>query len=191
MNTKIGNILEEVKNFAIIPHVCSNNGTFNSSFAKQLTKLYPEVREAYERCEKYECGEIQPVRVASRLIFVNMICMEGSHSAINIRPLALHHLETCLERVREFARNMDLKVHMPSITCVPKNELDSISKIISKVSSDFTVWVLPKKEVAQSLEPVSINLNQALNHGTTSQPTFRISRKTIESKGHKDSGFNS
>lgn len=184
MNTKIGNVFDEVKNCAIIPHVCSTNGSFDTAIAKQINRLYPEVKQSYQKIEKYEVGEIQPVRVASRLIIVNMICMEGVYSETNLRPLALHHLKTCLEKVREFARNMDLPVHIPNIINVPKGELEIVSNIISQTSSSFTVWQLPKKEVAEPKEPVNINTNKLLDHGTTNRSSFRLPGEKTNRRGY-------
>lgn len=149
MNIKTGNLLEEVKSFAIIAHLCNDANKFGAGFAKQVAIKYPIVKENYHgNIINQRVGEIQVVKVTNNLIFVNMIAMQGVYSEINRKPLSDYHLRVCLEKLRELSIMLDKPVHMPKIgSGKARGNWDSISNIISEVSSKFTIWELPNGDI--------------------------------------------
>lgn len=103
----------------IIPHVCNNSGKFDTGFSSILEKKYPEVKMNYELLHSYKLGENQKIKV-NNLIFINMICQNGSINKNNPRPLNYFSLVKCMSDVGHFIKNnysdsdiKELQIHCP------------------------------------------------------------------------------
>jgi len=136
----------------IIPHVCNNNGKFNTGFASILGKKYPEVKVNYEISHAYKMGENQRVKVGNK-VFINMICQNGEIGRNNSRPLNYFSLARCLAEVRYFIKNTyndsDIKtcqIHCPKFgTGSSGGNWNFISDLIEDVWVDLDVFVYSYK----------------------------------------------
>jgi hypothetical protein len=138
----------------IIPHVCNNNGKFDSGFASILAKKHPEVKINYELLHNYKLGDNQKVKLGNR-IFINMICQNGYIQKNNPRPLNYFNLVKCMADVKHFIKNnysdseiKTFQIHCPKFgTGSSGGNWNFISDLIEDVWGDLDVFVyLPKRE---------------------------------------------
>jgi O-acetyl-ADP-ribose deacetylase (regulator of RNase III) len=129
----------------IITHICNDKGYWASGFVVALSERWKEPEQAY-RAQKgnYILGDVIFVEVEDNVFVANMIAQHGIKSENNISPIRYGALETCLEKVDEFAKLVHGDVHMPRIGTVRAGgKWEVIVKIIRKtISVDVTVYDL-------------------------------------------------
>lgn len=138
INTEVTKIIAGA--VGIIAFPASSNGKPSSAFENSVYRHFNSVKDNYLMAVR-NGGDIVATRVAGRLVFCPMICIQGEFSETNQHPLSYHNLETCLNSVRELSRNLDIPVYIPQFYASPKkDQWEKIEKIINNVSSKFTIW---------------------------------------------------
>jgi O-acetyl-ADP-ribose deacetylase (regulator of RNase III) len=113
-------------NYAIIAHVCNDQGGWGSGFVVALSARWAKPEAAYRAWVSeaqagqgagFALGMVQVVGVEPGLAVANMVAQHGYKSATN--PVAVRYdaLETCLNKVAEVAERTGAVVVMPRIGC--------------------------------------------------------------------------
>ncbi len=109
----------------LILHICNDIGAWGAGFVMALSRKWEQPEAEYRRipAKKRKLGYVQFVPVGDNTYVVNMIAQH------NIRPnefgvpmVRYGALETCLNKVVDFARSMDngkdsVTLHMPPVGC--------------------------------------------------------------------------
>jgi O-acetyl-ADP-ribose deacetylase (regulator of RNase III) len=98
----------------VIAHVCNDLGAWGSGFVLALSKRWPDLKKTYQR-GSLELGTVQFVEVEPGCYVANMIAQRGVQSKDNPVPLDYVALDTCLQKLSDFAESRALSVHMPKI----------------------------------------------------------------------------
>lgn len=109
----------------LIVHICNDIGAWGAGFVMALSRKWDQPEREYKRipAKKRKLGYVQYVPVGNNTYVVNMIAQH------NIRPnefgvpmVRYGALETCLNKVVNFARSLDnettpVSIHMPPVGC--------------------------------------------------------------------------
>jgi hypothetical protein len=117
----------------IIVQPIRDNGKYEESFNKLISKRWPLVEREYKRWyrsqKNFKLGEIQAINVQSDTTIINMLCEKAKKRAF---PLCYQSLQMCLEKVGLIAIDQGSSIHAPMIgKRFKKNNWDKIESIIT------------------------------------------------------------
>lgn len=106
----------------IIVHVCNDVGGWGKGFVMAISKRWKEPEAQYRQWfkgqENFELGEVQFVKVENDIWVANLI---GQHKISKDErgnpPIRYEAIAAGLEKVGDFAREINASVHMPRIGC--------------------------------------------------------------------------
>ncbi len=116
----------QVEGTKIIAHVVNDIGRWGRGFVLSVTKRYPKAEASYREWSKgqaatvapFKLGEVQIVHVGERLFVANMVGQHGVEIDDEGKPpIRYDALESCLSRLRDYAKLGLASVHMPRIGC--------------------------------------------------------------------------
>jgi len=113
----------QAKGNKIIVHVCNNIGGWGKGFVVAISKRWPEpektFREWYRNRAKnnFALGAIQLVQVSEYMYIGNMIAQQGIKTGSKGVPIRYDAVKTCLEKIVDYAKELNASVHMPRIGC--------------------------------------------------------------------------
>jgi hypothetical protein len=117
----------------VLAHVC-NDMVWSQGLTADLSKRWPEVKEAYETRKKLVVGITQEVQVAPDWIVVNMVVQSGLGAMR--KAIRLDALVICLEVVAEIARRTHSSVHLPRFSSprgdTPWEEIEPLLRVTLK-----------------------------------------------------------
>jgi O-acetyl-ADP-ribose deacetylase (regulator of RNase III) len=133
----------------IIIHICNDIGAWGAGFVMALSKRWPWPEQSYRKWAQgngkpFGLGHVQFVQVTpgspddNDMVYVaNMISQRGVVGPFNPVPLDLIALDKCIQRVAEFAMQVDATVHMPRIGCgLAGGNWNEVEHIIKR----FNIW---------------------------------------------------
>lgn len=150
-NSKIGNILDEVKEGIIIQQV-NAQGVMGSGFAKAIRDKWPKVWEEYskevrpnqpDRGLKY-LGNVIYVQVDEKLWVANLVGQQFYGRDKNQVYTMYPAVERGLFSIVNFAQNNDLDVHYPTIGCgLANGDWTIVSRLLDVwfVKINHTLWL--------------------------------------------------
>ena len=106
----------------IIVHICNDIGGWGKGFVMAISKRWTEpekkYREWYKSQDKFSLGQIQFIQVENDLWIANLI---GQHKTNKDEkgnpPIRYEAVLTGLEKVGQYAEEINATVHMPRIGC--------------------------------------------------------------------------
>ncbi|GAA3917988.1 Appr-1-p processing protein [Chitinophaga oryziterrae] len=131
----------------IIAHICNDIGRWGKGFVLALSDRWEqpetEFREWYKSQDNFKLGEVQFVEVENNIWIANII---GQHKIVNDKkgnpPVRYEAIEAGLNKVGDFARNLNATVHMPRIGCgLAGGKWEIIEPLIIKGISDNDIEV--------------------------------------------------
>lgn len=109
----------------IICHVCNNVGGWGAGFVLALSKKWENPEKLYRswassKSTTFKLGNVQFVPVSDNIVVANMIGQHLTYPTVDengnkIPPIRYNSLETCLNKVAEYAEENNCSVHMPKI----------------------------------------------------------------------------
>lgn len=133
----------------IIVHVCNDVGGWGKGFVLAISRRWQEPEKAYREWFKrktgFGLGEVQFIKVEEDLWIANLI---GQHRLNRDEdgnaPIRYEAIERGLDKVAQFAKEIDASIHMPRIGCgLAGGSWDRIEPIIMEALSvcDIAVTV--------------------------------------------------
>ncbi|MEZ0007728.1 O-acetyl-ADP-ribose deacetylase (regulator of RNase III) [Flavobacterium sp. 28YEA47A] len=122
----------------IIVHICNDIGGWGKGFVMAISKKWkgPEnkYREWYKSKDNFNLGEVQFVQVQEDLWVANLIGQHKINKDENGNaPIRYDAVENGLDKVADFAREINASVHMPRIGCgLAGGKWEMIEPIIEK-----------------------------------------------------------
>lgn len=109
----------------IIAHCCNNLGVMGAGVAAAISGKWPNVRDEYllwfDLAERWqmpiEGGMVQFIKVEKNIFVANIIGQNGVKAPNNPMPIRYLWIERGMDRVYNFAREMNASVHLPRIGC--------------------------------------------------------------------------
>jgi len=126
----------------IIAHVVNDIGRWGRGFVLSVTKRYPVAEHAYREWSKGEgehpspfaLGETQLVHVGDGIHVANMVGQHDVMTVNGVPPIRYDALESCLTKLRIFAKLLDASVHMPRIGCgLAGGKWSEVEAIVNRV----------------------------------------------------------
>jgi O-acetyl-ADP-ribose deacetylase (regulator of RNase III) len=140
-----GDVLETAAD--IVAHGCNCVGGFGAGVAGQIARKYPLAAHYYLDKfdnEGWHLGEVQFVPVEQSLLYTRWIANCATQKDIGTDKVQADYyaIETCMRRVKEFAKSHDLTVAVPKIGAgLAGGDWDRIERILEEVFSDYNVVV--------------------------------------------------
>lgn len=135
----------------IIAHICNDQGGWGRGFVMALSNRWKEPEQAYRQWHAtsdsppFELGRIQLVEVDPLLRVANMIGQHGIHvNEEGTPPIRYEAVESCLQKLAEYALTHQCSVHMPRIGCgLAGGTWDEIEPLITRTccAADVPVYV--------------------------------------------------
>lgn len=133
----------------IIVHVCNDVGGWGKGFVLAISRRWPEPEKSYREWFKnktgFALGETRLVKVEKDIWVANLI---GQHRLNKDEhgnaPIRYEAIERGLEKVAQFAKELQASVHMPRIGCgLAGGTWDRIEPLIMKtlIAGDVAVTV--------------------------------------------------
>jgi O-acetyl-ADP-ribose deacetylase (regulator of RNase III) len=129
-----------------ILHICNNKGGWGRGFVLALSRKWKEPEEEYRAWHKahrhstwgdFTLGNIQVVKVSDGVSVINMIAQRGYGKFVNgvfVPPIDYAALESCLIKVKDFAKNKDVSLHGPKFgSGLAAGNWNAIESIIDSV----------------------------------------------------------
>lgn len=124
---KTGDALDfsDIKQNAIIAHVCNDIGGWGRGFVVSVSQKCPVVEHAYRAWSKgqwdcdftFKLGNTQFVQTHSDIWFANMVAQHDIKTIDGIQPIRYDALSKCLVDVNKFAIANNAVIRMPRIGC--------------------------------------------------------------------------
>lgn len=145
----------------IIPHVCNNINAFGAGFANALTQYDPSIKANFHMLgNKAKLGYTQFITTKTnnqnqgKMIIANMIAQNRLiDKNKNPRPLNYLSLVSCMVKVREFIKNLDLESDVKSQIFAPKfgsglagGNWNFIECLIEDIWADIPVFIYEKND---------------------------------------------
>lgn len=138
-------------NADIIAHGVNCKGAFGAGVAAIVARKYPKARHYYQ--DKFEedgwrIGDVQFVKVLGKQEYIANCTTQhnfGSNDSIPGFHVDYDAIRSCMEKVKEFAKNNNFSVGMPKIgSGLAGGNWDMIKSILDEVfhDHDATVYVL-------------------------------------------------
>lgn len=128
----------------IIAHVVNSAGGWGFGFVISLSRRYAAPERAYRYLAKtsgLELGNTQLVKCDDSVHVANMIAQEA-YSKPAEPAIRYDALETCLNKVYEYATDLGASVHMPRIGCgLAGGKWSEIEPIINSALDGIEVYV--------------------------------------------------
>ncbi len=133
----------------IIVHICNDIGGWGAGFVLAISKRWKEPEAAYRQWyadrdhNDFALGAVQLVSVESELWIANMIGQRGiRRSSTGRPPIRYDAVESCLEKVAQFAVKENSSIHMPRIGCgLAGGKWELIEPIIIKTCPSTDTYV--------------------------------------------------
>ncbi len=131
----------------IIVHVCNDIGGWGKGFVMAISKKWPnpekEYRTWYKSQLNFSLGEVQFIKVQEDIYVGNMIGQHKINKDENGNiPIRYTAIESCLEKVALYAKEINASVHMPRIGCgLAGGTWDKIEPIVLKTLSEKSINV--------------------------------------------------
>jgi O-acetyl-ADP-ribose deacetylase (regulator of RNase III) len=128
----------------VIAHVVNDCGGWGRGFVVSLSKRYAAPEQAYRDLAKsggLTLGDVQFVDCGTRTTVANMIAQEA-YSKPGQPAIRYDALETCLNKVHEYAIDLGASVHMPRIGCgLAGGKWSEIEPILERALEGIDVYV--------------------------------------------------
>ena len=128
----------------LIIHVCNNIGKWGKGFVLALSKKWKEPEKDYREMNKYKLGDVKFIKVTDDIVIANMIAQDGINRKGTPFICRINYvaLEACLEKVKQYAEDYNLSVHMPKIGCgLGGGDWNIIQEIIRKKLDELDIYV--------------------------------------------------
>lgn len=143
VHTVKGNVFDS--DFDIIAHGCNCKGGFGAGVALAVAQKYPKARHHYldkHRTEGWRLGEVQFVKVLGRQQYIANCATQKSFLPRGRKHADYDAIRTCMEKVRDFAKENKMTVAIPKIGAgLAGGDWKTIKKILDEVFVDFDVTV--------------------------------------------------
>lgn len=127
----------------IIAHGCNCKGGYGSGVAGAMAKKHPSARNAYlmkHQSEGWQLGDVQFV-MAKNVIIANC-ATQKSYLPRGKRHADYDAIRTCMEKVRDFAKQYNYTIAIPKIGAgLAGGDWKTIKKILNEVFADYDVTV--------------------------------------------------
>ena len=142
------------KGLKLIIHCCNDlvPGAWGSGFVLAISKRWTKPEIAYRRwsigkgkdCPPYSLGQVVFVPVEDDIVVVNMIGQHNTiHAGGDVPPIRYEAVDSCLQKVAEYAIKNNASVHGPRFGCgLAAGTWEEIEKLITKNLSAKDIEVI-------------------------------------------------